>query len=277
MNPKNLSTTDFCDALFEPGEHTCFSNSTYGIDVFPVSQARKLTKPLAFFSINAIKPHTTRNDHNVASLRSFLIECDSGPLKAQSSYIKELELPYSTMVFSGSKSLHYIVSLEVPLPNKPLYDAYANRLHKVVKNCDHTTRNPSRFSRFPGHFREEKQLEQKLLNVKPRVSLADLEQWLIDHNVPWEEPRVTVAVDDVFEGMILSAPNNFTNRFIARGSERGMRNKDLYLAAHDLRACGFSYEAAVACLEESPVCSEWDFSRKEFERTILSAFQKNTL
>lgn len=275
------STLDFCATLFDPGQATCFANTAYGADIYYVSQAANLVKPPAFFSINAIKPGSRRNDNNVVALRSFLIECDDGPLKVQSTYIKALQVPWATLTFSGSKSLHYIIALDTPLESKAIYDAYARRIHKVVEKCDHTTKNPSRLSRFPGHFREEKGYLQKLIEVRQRIPLSQLEMWLVDHGVPYEEPRVsfaTPALLEVADGVfMLSEPNHFTDRFIAFGSERGQRNKDLYLAAHDLRECGYSMEVAISMLEKSPVVNEFDFSRKEFERTILSAFQKNTL
>jgi hypothetical protein len=270
--PKKRPTLDdFCRVLFEPNEATCLANTPYGTDVYTIAQARQSKEPPAFFTINPLRYGTKRADANVTSLRNFLIECDNGELKTQHEYIKALGMPYSTLVFSGSKSLHYVISLETPIQDRAHYAALAKRIHKAVLNCDHTTKNPSRLSRWPGHFREEKGKIQYLLEVKERVPNEVIEAWLTAQNIPYEEP--TTPVDDIFEGMRFE-PNSFTKHFVYAGANSGERNKQLYLAAHDLRACGYSYEQAIEYLETSPVCSEVDFSRKEFERTILSAFQK---
>jgi hypothetical protein len=173
MKKPNLA--DFASTLFEPGEWTCFTTSPFGVDTTSVEEMIS-GQPTAYFTINALRPGSRRSDNNVVSFRNFLVECDDGPLKEQHDYIKFLNVPYSTLMFSGSKSLHYIISLTEPLPNKAMYAATAKRIHKVIEKCDHMTKNPSRLSRWPGHFRADKQQLQHLLEVNRRNHLRRVER-----------------------------------------------------------------------------------------------------
>jgi len=266
-----LAIEDFAWTVFDPGEHTCFDNSAFGTDVYPIEQGIKA--PTAYFSINPLKPGSHRFDANVVSFRNFLIELDDGKLADQMAYVRSLDVPYSTLVFSGGKSLHFLVCLEDSLKTKAAYDVMARRIHAVVTRCDHKTKNASRFARWPGHFREDKGKMQHLLDVRGRTPNEDLEDWLIMHGVDRDPSPPPPPPDTIWEGMKLP-PKWKTNRIAREGADYGERNSSLYVAAHDLRESGYSLTEAIEFLLKAPLGD--DFSDHEKEQTIRSAYRKST-
>ena len=58
----------------------------------------------SFIAVNGCKsPEVNKNSDNVRVLRNFLIEFDKMPLEEQRGYMDRLGIPYSAVVFSGSK------------------------------------------------------------------------------------------------------------------------------------------------------------------------------
>ena len=94
-----------------------------------------------------------RRDKNVTAFRSFLVELDDGKLSEQMKYVKNKNMPYSACVFSGGKSLHFVITLEEPLPSLNLYKQISKWILNVMDKADSQTSNPSRSVRFPGNLR----------------------------------------------------------------------------------------------------------------------------
>ena len=237
-----MTPDDFLMCLFEyNNEHTCFSATPKGTAITNVNCWSTQT---AFFSINPMNSTKTRCDAAVVKYRSILIEMDKMVLDLQDQYISEIGLPYSTAVFSGKKSIHYIISLEEPIQDEQLYRALVRRIYRAVGDdyVDHSCKNPSRFSRFPGHLRSDTEQEQRLLTVRTRVSMATLESWLQKRGVGpeevWEnltkEPRSTFKNPHRFSG--------FTKNFLADGAIPGEWNRSLFKASADMYRCGFDKE-----------------------------------
>src|SRR5271165_3051638 len=181
------SATLLIECLFDQGENTCYSFTPRGIEISNAYDAFKCLG--AFFSINPLDHHKTRADSGVIKYRNILVEMDKMPLEQQDQYISEIGMPYSTAVFSGKKSIHYIISLEETLPDEQSYRAIVKRVYKAVGNelVDQSCKNPSRFSRLPGHIRVDTGKEQKLLGIRRRVPNAELESWLQTRGAPPEE------------------------------------------------------------------------------------------
>lgn len=167
------TTAKFLATLFEPSELVCVSRDAYGTflsgqyDVHPDS---------VFFSINPL--HTSRADANVTCFRNILLEIDSLPLSAQREYLDGLKIPYTSVVYSGSKSMHFIISLDNPCSTKEEYDTLVKRLHKLASKVDPTSKNASRFSRFPGAKRIATGKVQELVFLGNRVSRTAFEALL---------------------------------------------------------------------------------------------------
>lgn len=200
----NLSLDNFLGTLFEPQSLICFTDHMNGYRAF--------TAPIEsdiLFSINNLAPEDRqptkswhskgvprRADSNVAQFRNFLLELDGMPLDEQEKYVRDL-VPITSITYSGSKSNHFILSLETPLSGLPEYQTWARRLHKLVTKADHTTKNPSRLSRLPFRVRPETGLEQRLIYLGARIKNADLDAMLPQLPLPTkrsaEEARLMIT------------------------------------------------------------------------------------
>ena len=240
-----MSLDSFLHTLFENNDHTCFSETPRGIEIVSPWHD-SIRKPAAFFSINSMDPTKTRADSSVVKYRNILVEMDKVPLEKQDQHIEEITMPYSTAVFSGSKSIHYIISLKEELQDEQIYRSVVKRVYKAVGEnlVDKSCINPSRFSRLPGHIRLDTGLEQKLLAVRERVPLSTLETWLQSRGVGQEEiwDNLTPEPRSTFKD-----PSRLyagTKNFIMYGAPAGEWNPRLFKAAADLCRCGYTIEEA---------------------------------
>lgn len=188
-------TQAYLNILLQPGEATCFTRTPLGVTVSQAPQDGDL-----FVAINALHPardlaptqpwhaesRPRRADINVVSHRNFLLELDNGSLEEQHALVTS-RLPVSAITFSGAKSLHFLISLETPLPDLVAYRSMAARLLKLVPEADPSCRNASRLTRLPGAVRPETGLVQRLMYVGQRVPLQVLEQRLPPAPAPFVE------------------------------------------------------------------------------------------
>lgn len=102
-------------------------------------------------------------DENVTSWRHALVESDTVEVERQIAILKKLELPITTLVHSGGKSVHATVKIDADTIEE--YRKRVNFLYEVCEKnglpIDSANRNPSRLSRMPGIMRGEKR--QRLL------------------------------------------------------------------------------------------------------------------
>jgi competence transcription factor ComK len=135
--------------LFQDGEHV-WTGTLFSAEPLSLSE---------FFCINPLKSLDERNDSNVATKRNFLIEWDEAPLEEQYTALEKLKsanFPVTTATFSGSKSLHLIVSLADSLTAeyKAAWLALSLEIHRITGlNADPSCKNPSRLSRLAGAVR----------------------------------------------------------------------------------------------------------------------------
>ena len=258
--------TEFLTTLFDENDCTCFSQTPKGVAITGAHSPFPLS---TFFSINAMDEQKTRADSSVIKYRNILVESDKLPLDQQDQYITKICMPYSTAVFSGSKSIHYIISLETELQDEQVYRALVKRVYRAVGNdlVDHNCKNPSRFSRLPGHIRLDTGKEQQLLVIKSRVPNASLEEWLVSRGVGPEE---------VWDNLTPEARSDFKNpgrlyagtkNFLMYGAQKGEWNARLFKAAADMYRCGFNEQEIFN--ELIKVTGTLDFSdRKTIESAI---------
>ena len=186
----------FWSTLFESGEYTNLTSeykdtSTSPIESFNFESQR--FKSSQWFAINALEPNTKRSKDNVISYRNFLVEFDSRTLedgtvvdiskKDQLKIIKESGIPWSTAVWSGGKSYHFIISLETPLGSQTEYNYVSEWLHNIMKLSDKSTKDCSRLSRSPGgtYMKHGSPTPQTLEAVKSRVPNHVFLTWLYSH------------------------------------------------------------------------------------------------
>lgn len=158
-----LSIYDFLNTLFDADELTCFSKTCTNTNISDIPKDHDL-----FFCINPLKGN--RSDSNVLQYRNFLIEIDSLPLEQQINYVKAKGVPITSIVYSGGKSYHFIISLEAPAKTEGEYQEIADRLLALFPEADSSCRNPSRFSRLPFRFRNESKKWQTLIECNGRVN-----------------------------------------------------------------------------------------------------------
>lgn len=248
----------FYQCLFDPSEQVCWGLNKFGVDVEDVANFAARAKHV-FFSINPLKDR--RLDANVTCYRNILCEFDSGTIESQLKLIRESGLPYSTIVYSGGKSLHVIVSLQEPFTTEAEYRAQALAIYGKLGGrdvVDYKTQNPSRFSRTPGAIRDG--IVQELIEVKGRVAMADVKAWAPITTIKYDVEALRV-------GKILKPT---TNHFLLFGASNGNRNGALYSAALDMLRAGYNEEDIY-----NRGCRVSDLPLREIRATIKSA--RNTL
>ena len=210
MNKEN-NVNAFYECLFNKDEVTCFGENKFAVKTYNAIQiGSKADNQL--FTINPLKKGSTRLDENVLVYRNFMFEIDEYepeivgekgekvPKEIQASIVHTCKLPFSTSVWSGNKSFHWIVSLnddtyiESKVEYVALWKAIASILNKTANKVggkplkfDSNTKNPSRLSRCGGSLRLTDigaQL-QKIAKVKTRISIDQLESWLEQNEVNW--------------------------------------------------------------------------------------------
>jgi hypothetical protein len=267
---KDIFNNQVIQLLFNEEEYTCFSTTPWGIKVAQVKNSFRRSQEEAFFSINPMDKIKTRSDSAVVKYRNILVEMDKMPLGDQDQYITEIGMPYSTAVFSGSKSIHYIISLEEELSDEYTYRSLVKCVYKAVGEdlVDKSCKNPSRFSRLPGHIRGDTGKEQQLLTVKLRVPNSVLLEWLKSRGVTFEEEWTDLTqARSTFKNP--SRLYSSTKNFLISGAPEGEWNINLFKAAANMWGCG--YEEDDILNELLNVTGTLDSSDR---KTIESAIKK---
>lgn len=162
------------------------------------------------FCINPLS--TWRDGKHTTAINSLLFEMDYDdslgkdkkvliPIKKQIRLFEESGIPYSSMVYSGGKSVHVIVRFKERIDNtgdeyidKILFQNTWKAIERVLskKDCfiDLATMKIPQLSRIPGSIRDVNvyddvgnitrtdEVEQKLIFIKERVSMLEMTEWL---------------------------------------------------------------------------------------------------
>lgn len=129
-----------------------------------------------------------RADINCSSFRNFIFEMDNETLENQMIILESCGIPWTAIVYSGSKSYHALLSLDESLEGCHTKDGIENykniwkRLSLKIEHCanclgfqnviDQSSKNPSRFTRFPTTVRDNGQ-EQAIMSLGTRISFQD--------------------------------------------------------------------------------------------------------
>lgn len=271
--------------MFRPGETVCISHNKYGYHSIPLENAVNGTVTLVspnpdrefekvdsdLLTLVALNPiRGWREDLNCTAFRNFLIEMDYGPLAEQLAYAKTIGLPYSAVVFSGNKSLHFLISLDQDLPNENVWRTLAEWTLAIATAADQNTKNPSRQIRIPGAMREPGK-QQLIVENRGPTSLKDFSEWLAKH--PGAKPRPP-------ERREISGTADFSKvkPWVSKrlqdgniGSKQG-RNKEWFAIACEFAIAGFSEDDTMDILAEyfNP---DRDFKEREWKTSIKSAFK----
>lgn len=280
--------------MFKAGETICVSPNKYGYHSIPLenvlsdtvtlvptpdSAAKRKktweecfeqcqTDDLTLVALNPIKGW--RDDISVTAYRSFLVEMDYGPLKEQVDYIKRIGLPYSALIFSGSKSIHCLITLDQDLPSYEVYYTLAEWILGAATMADPNTKNPSRSIRIPGAEREPGK-KQLLVEYQGPVKLTDLSAWLAAHPEAKPVKQEKRAISD--EPIDLSRMKPWVAHRLHYGLDptKG-RNKQWFSIACEFALAGYSEEDAMNLLA-SYFTPDRDFKEREWKTSIKSAYK----
>jgi hypothetical protein len=280
------------DLMFKPGETVCVSHNKYGYHSIPLVNAlwgpvvmvptedslakrgialedgieRISSDEVLLCALNPIKGF--REDANCTAFRNFLVEMDYGSIQDQLAYIKKLGLPYSGAVFSGNKSIHFLISLDRDLPSEKSYRTFSEWILKIITLADPMTKNPSRSIRVPGAMRDTGKT-QDLLEFNGPVPIETLANWL--RRFPGEKPKER-------EKRVISDKPKFhlIKPWVCQALVDGVfspnRNRKWFAIACEFALTGHEEDYTIGVLGEyfSP---ERDFTEREWETTVRSAFK----
>jgi hypothetical protein len=278
--------------MFREGETICVSHNKYGYHSLPLENALSTqvtlvpparpeddteakwrerieyvdTNEIRLVALNPIKGF--RQDLNCTAFRNFLIEMDYGPVKQQLEYVKKQEMPYSAVIFSGGKSLHFLVSLDRDLPDEKTYRKIAEWILAIMTAADQNCKNPSRSIRVPGPKRDDSR--QALVEMKGAVRLHDLAAWLNRYPqlMPKERAKREASGNIDFDRIRPWVVNALKSGLDpAKG-----RNKQWFAIACDFALAGYSEDDTIRILEQffSP---DRDFKEREWLTSIRSGFK----
>lgn len=269
--------------MFKPGETVCVSHNKYGWHSIPLENAIngpitlvpptdniqwQYPKPeeLTLAALNPIKGF--RQDMNCTAFRSFLIEMDYGPLPEQLAYVKKLGMPYSAVVFSGNKSLHFLITLDHDLPSENVYRQFSEWILNVMTLADQNTKNPSRSIRMPGAYREPGK-QQTLQEFNGLVKIGELVAWLMKY--PDAKPKEQ-EVRGISEVPNYDKIKPWVKAALVAGVLPPNRNKKWFSIAVDFALSGYDEEYTMEVLRNyfSP---DRDFKEREWKTAIRSAFK----
>lgn len=241
----------YWETLFAPTALVC-TGDQFARGVHPVAEAPRGP----YVCVNSLAANAARSDSSVDCFRNFLIEIDKIPLVDQATYIEEIKMPWSAAVYSGGKSIHYIISLETPCKTEKEYRELASFLiDDVVTLADKSNKNPSRFTRTPDFIRPDTGRKQEILELRKRVTNEELKAFLEPYaklrHIKKKAARKAARIKRVKlenarqEGLVLNALdliNARTKRFLAEGATEGDRHNELKTAMLDLWHNGASLE-----------------------------------
>ncbi|MGB3974695.1 MAG: hypothetical protein WBL58_11160 [Peptococcia bacterium] len=112
---------------------------------------------------------TLRGDHNVSAFRYCMVEFDDLSREDQIRFWSAIKLPIVALIDTGGKSIHAWVQVSKLATVNTLEQWQEDIKIKLYDRIlaplgvDAACSNPSRLSRLPGHYREEKHTTQRLL------------------------------------------------------------------------------------------------------------------
>lgn len=272
-------TARYFETLFDPGELIC-AGDLYTQALMPVSQTSAAPFTAEFVCINPLRDR--RLDANVTCHRNLVIENDLVSVDEQLRQMDALALPHTTAVFSGSKSVHFVISLREPCTSRVEYDQLVTRLYRALQYSsslrpDTKCKNPSRFTRFPGHVRPSTGREQQLLYVRDRISHQDLEAWLAVHSPNNEAPaEVAQRIRQATAGWTPVLRGNTKNllMFGAGHMSGADRHTAIVAAAFDLCDCGYDELEVIEMLADAPTVLSPSRDEQALARMVRWVFEK---
>lgn len=179
-----MKLRDFFKTIFYPGDYVWINNKVTGcpkaINIDDIDyefyEEEAETEDGYFFVIHAASKKGVLRDgnNNVGEYNNFIIEFDDIPLVEQKALVQRIHMPYTSAVFSGGKSIHYIISLEEPIDYEE-YLHYFNFIQELTL-CDTANKDKVRYSRLPFAYRGD--VEQELLELREKIPNQEFYDWI---------------------------------------------------------------------------------------------------
>lgn len=192
----------FLNVLFEPDEFIWFGGCYKSNKLSkPQSDLPKLNQSAPttdgyFICLNpANQLNAKHGKESISIYRNLLIECDNMSLQQQESFLKRKKLPFSTLTYSGGKSLHAVISMERPFETEAEYKKAHDRITFALTELnDPQTDKVSIFTRLPDFLRQTDAgiRKQASIEIGRRISHADLEVFLAPTNKEYFESKSMV-------------------------------------------------------------------------------------
>ena len=211
-----------------------------------------------------------RADAHCYKFKNFLLELDCSDLKSQKEYIERLGVPISACIYSGNKSLHFLISLNKSLPSEKVYRFFAEWLLNIATLCDSNCKNPSRSIRLPGNIRPDTGKMQTLEEIKGKVDIKDLVNWLKLH--PESRPKHERKPRKMSEKPDFNQISGWVKEMLYSGIKAPNRNKKWFSAAIEFALSGFGEDDTIEILSNY-FEQDVDFKEREWKTTIKSAFK----
>lgn len=159
------------------------------------------------FCINPCKGW--RDTDHVTAINALLFEMDKDPngkiipKETQIEMFQASGLPYTTLTWSGTKSVHCIVRFTEPIKDAANQKIWWTTIKDVLVSkglfIDESTKAVPQLSRTPGSIRVETGQEQELIHINRRVSQSEALQWLQANGRTLAEPK-PITVNTYVEG-----------------------------------------------------------------------------
>jgi len=243
------------------------------------------------FSDKDLNPHKhwhhaeqgRRDNKNVERYANFLVEFDGKTIEEQKTLVDVCRLPFATSVWSGNKSIHYIVALSESV-TLDQYTKLSSRCHAAInkvagipKTADPAVKSPSGLTRCPGALNSKTGQRAELIEVRRRISLAEFESWLqslgVKETKAEKYQKLSVPLTVSFERRSLFLAS-YTKDFIDYGALVNFRHHSIYRAAMNCLETGFSFEETLKVLEPGFHKLEAELPRNEFVRIVECARHK---
>ncbi len=192
----------FLNVLFDPDEFVWFGNC-YKSNKLAKSQSELMyldqSRPSEDGYFVCLNPADNlglkHGRESISKYRNILIECDDMSLSQQESFLHRKKLPFSTLTYSGGKSLHAVISMEKPFQSEEEYKRMHDRItFALCELNDAQTNKVSIFTRLPEFLRQTEQGIRKQANIesRPRISLEELEAFLRSTNKEYYESKAII-------------------------------------------------------------------------------------
>jgi hypothetical protein len=222
----------FLEACFAQGETVCICDNVSEEDGRPLSSGSFITReewlarhdePGAgilgperrgvFVRINPFKPNLySGSDNDVSAYRHVLVEMDERPKAEQEKALRDTGMPISALIDSGGKSIHAWVRVDAP--DRKEWEARRDLIYTLIPGIDPKNKNPARFSRLPGAFRNG--CPQRL--IATQIGPESWADWLSDRETADDKATIVTVKDLICFDEDNDPDNLIGKRWLTRGS-----------------------------------------------------------